>query len=151
MPRGRNRPTSTANDPRDSTLLALGVSPTRGRKPCPSRPSAFRASFSDCQEKCASKVSDGGVQLNVVCLGCRWPTRPRGGSRMPGIDVPTSLTLVNGLRDPGNGGAWRAFLDRYQALISVWCRRLGLNCSDTEEVSAAVLAKLVEGIRSYDP
>jgi RNA polymerase sigma-70 factor (ECF subfamily) len=70
---------------------------------------------------------------------------------MAGIDVPTSLTLVNGLRDPGNTGAWRAFLDRYQALIGVWCRRLGLNCTDTEEVSAVVLAKLVEGIRSYDP
>jgi RNA polymerase sigma-70 factor (ECF subfamily) len=70
---------------------------------------------------------------------------------MAGIDVPTSLTLVRGLRDPGNSGAWRAFLDRYQALIGVWCRRLGLNASDTEEVSAAVLAKLVEGIRTYDP
>jgi RNA polymerase sigma factor (sigma-70 family) len=70
---------------------------------------------------------------------------------MAGIDVPTSLTLVNGLRDPGNGGAWRAFLDRYQALIGDWCRRLGLNHTDADEVSAAVLARLVEGVRSFDP
>jgi RNA polymerase sigma-70 factor (ECF subfamily) len=70
---------------------------------------------------------------------------------MASINVLTSLTLVNGLRDPGNGGAWRTFLDRYQALIGAWCRRLGLNRSDEEEVSAAVLAKLVEGIRTYDP
>jgi RNA polymerase sigma-70 factor (ECF subfamily) len=70
---------------------------------------------------------------------------------MAGIDVPTSLTLVNGLRDPGNGGAWRTFLDRYQVLIGAWCRRLNLNHSDAEEVSSAVLARLVEGIRTYDP
>jgi RNA polymerase sigma-70 factor (ECF subfamily) len=70
---------------------------------------------------------------------------------MAGLDIPTSLTLVNGLRDPGNGGAWRAFLDRYRALIGDWCRRLGLNRSEAEEVSAAVLSKLVEGIRRYDP
>ncbi len=70
---------------------------------------------------------------------------------MARIDVLTSLTLVNGLRDPGNGGAWRTFLDHYQTLIGDWCRRLGLNHTDIEEVSAAVLAKLVEGIRTYDP
>jgi RNA polymerase sigma-70 factor (ECF subfamily) len=70
---------------------------------------------------------------------------------MGGLDVPTSLTLVNGLRDPGNGGAWRAFLERYQSLIEDWCRGLGLNRSDAEEAGAAVLAKLVEGVRSYDP
>jgi RNA polymerase sigma-70 factor (ECF subfamily) len=70
---------------------------------------------------------------------------------MAGIDILTSLTLVNGLRDPGNGGAWRTFLDRYQALIGDWCRRQGLNRTDVEEVSAAVLAKLVEGVRTYDP
>jgi RNA polymerase sigma-70 factor (ECF subfamily) len=70
---------------------------------------------------------------------------------MGGLDVPTSLTLVNGLRDPGNGVAWRTFLERYQALIGEWCRGLGLSPSDAEEVSAAVLAKLVEGVRSFDP
>jgi RNA polymerase sigma-70 factor (ECF subfamily) len=70
---------------------------------------------------------------------------------MADLNLSTSLTLVAGLREPGNSGAWRAFLDRYQVLIGAWCRRLGLNRSDAEEVAAAVLAKLVEGIRSYDP
>jgi RNA polymerase sigma-70 factor (ECF subfamily) len=70
---------------------------------------------------------------------------------MGGLDVPTSLTLVNGLRDPGNAGAWRSFLERYKALIDAWCRGLGLNASDAEEAGAAVLAKLVEGVRSYNP
>jgi RNA polymerase sigma-70 factor (ECF subfamily) len=70
---------------------------------------------------------------------------------MASIDVLTSLTLVNGLREPGNGGAWRIFLDRYQELIGQWCRQMGLNRSDADEVSSAVLGKLVEGIGNFDP
>jgi RNA polymerase sigma-70 factor (ECF subfamily) len=67
--------------------------------------------------------------------------------------VLTSLTLLRQLGDPGNERAWWTFLERYQPLIYGWCRRWGLGHTDAEEVSAAVLAKLVELMRTfvYDP
>jgi RNA polymerase sigma factor (sigma-70 family) len=49
--------------------------------------------------------------------------------------------------------AWRTFLERYLPLIQKWCRRAGLNATDADEVSAAVVDKLVVAMRSfvYDP
>jgi RNA polymerase sigma-70 factor (ECF subfamily) len=65
----------------------------------------------------------------------------------------TSPTLLHQLGEPGNDPAWRAFLARYGPLIHAWCRRAGLRRDDAEEVSAAVLAKLVPEMRRfvYDP
>jgi RNA polymerase sigma-70 factor (ECF subfamily) len=68
-------------------------------------------------------------------------------------DVLTSATLLRQLASPGNDQAWRAFLDRYQPLLNAWCRRWGLQHNDAEDVSAAVLAKLVQQMHRfvYDP
>jgi RNA polymerase sigma-70 factor (ECF subfamily) len=70
-----------------------------------------------------------------------------------GDGVLTSPTLLHQLGEPGNDPAWRAFLARYGPLIHAWCRRAGLRHDDAEEVSAAVLAKLVREMRRfvYDP
>ena len=71
-----------------------------------------------------------------------------------GSSVSTSFTLLHDLADPvTNQAAWGTFLKRYQPLIYGWCRRVGLNDHEAEEVSAKVLLKLVVTLRSfrYDP
>jgi RNA polymerase sigma-70 factor (ECF subfamily) len=68
--------------------------------------------------------------------------------------VLTSPTLLRDLGDPDQReAAWRAFLQRYQPLIYLWSRRTGLNHGDAEDISAAVLSKLVTALRDfvYDP
>jgi RNA polymerase sigma-70 factor (ECF subfamily) len=71
-----------------------------------------------------------------------------------GDGVLTSPTLLRELRDPGQRErAWRTFLERYRPLIANWCFRAGLGRDDADEVSAAVLAKLVTVMSTfeYDP
>ena len=71
-----------------------------------------------------------------------------------GSAVLTSPTLLHDLGDPGHReAAWRAFLRRYQPLIYRWSRRTGLSHDDAEDISAAVLCKLVTALREfvYDP
>jgi RNA polymerase sigma factor (sigma-70 family) len=68
--------------------------------------------------------------------------------------IVTSQTLLRQIWAPENHDeAWRTFLERYLPLIHNWCRRAGLGRDDADEVSAAVLAKLVLAMRSfvYDP
>jgi RNA polymerase sigma-70 factor (ECF subfamily) len=69
-------------------------------------------------------------------------------------DVITSPTLLRELAGPGDPDrAWRAFLERYLPLIRDKCRHMGLQHADVEEVSAAVLSRLVETMQTfvYDP
>jgi len=66
----------------------------------------------------------------------------------------TSLTLLHGVARPDTDeAAWRAFLERYEPMIRGWCRYLGLNDVDAEEVLGRILLKLVTKLRSfvYDP
>src|SRR5262245_633972 len=66
----------------------------------------------------------------------------------------TSLTILEGVAKPdADEAAWRAFLERYEPLIRGWCRYLGLNDFDAEDVLARILLKLVVKLRSfvYDP
>jgi RNA polymerase sigma-70 factor (ECF subfamily) len=68
--------------------------------------------------------------------------------------VQTSLNLLNDLGNPNcREAAWATFLQRYQPLIYRWSRRNGLNHDDAEEISAAVLTRLVTALRDfvYDP
>jgi RNA polymerase sigma-70 factor (ECF subfamily) len=68
--------------------------------------------------------------------------------------IATSQTLLRQIWAPENHDeAWRTFLERYLPLIRNWCRRAGLGRDDADEVSAAVLAKLVQALRTfvYDP
>ncbi len=68
--------------------------------------------------------------------------------------VLTSPTLLSHLVDPERREeAWRVFLERYRPLIRGWCRRWGLKDGGADDVTAAVLAKLVRIMEKfvYDP
>ena len=49
------------------------------------------------------------------------------------LDTVTSLTLLEGLRDPQNKNAWQRFTDRYEPMVWAFARRLGLNESDAHD------------------
>ena len=67
-----------------------------------------------------------------------------------GNAVLTSPTLLRDLEAPAHReAAWRTFLQRYQPLIYRWSCRTGLSHDDAEEVSAAVLCKLVTALRDF--
>ena len=71
-----------------------------------------------------------------------------------GDNPSTSATLLRRLWNPDNDeDAWRTFLGRYGPVIHRWCRRLGLQHADADEVGARVLAKLATALRAftYDP
>jgi RNA polymerase sigma-70 factor, ECF subfamily len=74
---------------------------------------------------------------------------------MPSVEeMETSLTLLRGLREPSQREqAWRTFLERYRPLIVRWCHRAQLTHDDAEEVSSAILARLVTTMVTfvYDP
>src|SRR5262249_59575335 len=60
-------------------------------------------------------------------------------------------SLLRHLGDPTHReAAWRTFLQRYQPLIAGWARRTGLGHDDAEEVTAAVLSRLVTALRDFD-
>src|SRR5262245_37944310 len=71
-----------------------------------------------------------------------------------GDTVLTSPSLLRDLGDPDQReAAWRTFLGRYQPMIHRWARRSGLSHDDADEVTAAVLSRLVTALRDfvYDP
>jgi RNA polymerase sigma-70 factor (ECF subfamily) len=66
----------------------------------------------------------------------------------------TSPTLIGRLaHEPFDQDAWNAFFDRYAPKIVGWCRAWGLAGPDIEDVTQAVLTKLVVRLRGfrYDP
>jgi RNA polymerase sigma-70 factor (ECF subfamily) len=68
--------------------------------------------------------------------------------------IVTSQTLLRQIWAPDNHDeGWRIFLERYLPLIHNWCRRSGLDRDDADDVSAAVMARLILAMRTfvYDP
>jgi RNA polymerase sigma factor (sigma-70 family) len=66
----------------------------------------------------------------------------------------TSITLLGRLRqDPKDQGAWSEFVAWYEPRILAWCRRWGLQESDAQDVTQAVLLKLSGSMATfvYDP
>ena len=66
----------------------------------------------------------------------------------------TSVTLLAKLsEDPENQAVWQEFVRRYRPLIYACCLTWHLQPADAEDVTQAVLARLVEKMRSfrYDP
>ena len=51
------------------------------------------------------------------------------------VDTVTSITLLEGLKDPRNEAAWRRFMDRYRPILIGFARRLGLSPSDAEDAT----------------
>ena len=57
--------------------------------------------------------------------------------------LQTSVTLLGRLRrDPNDQAAWNDFVARYQPKILQWCRGWGLQESDANDVTQAVLLNL---------
>jgi RNA polymerase sigma-70 factor, ECF subfamily len=55
------------------------------------------------------------------------------------VDTPTSLTLLEKLRDPHNHQAWRRFCDIYRPMVMGFAVRRGLNEQAAEEVGEDTL------------
>jgi RNA polymerase sigma-70 factor (ECF subfamily) len=72
---------------------------------------------------------------------------------MNAFDAPsTHPSLLHALGTPEHREeAWRTFFQRYEPVISRWCRRWGVQSGNAEEVSATVVAKLFENLRNYEP
>ena len=53
----------------------------------------------------------------------------------------TSITLLNGLKDPRNETAWREFDARYRPIVIGFVRRLGIGEADAADVAQETLAQ----------
>lgn len=64
----------------------------------------------------------------------------------------TSTTLLEGLHDPQNDGAWRRFYARYAPMLCSYARRIGLSDADVQEVVSDTLTTFVQVYRDgrYD-
>lgn len=73
---------------------------------------------------------------------------------MPAPLPQTSASLLERLRlTPDDAAAWTEFVDRYGTVLYDWCRRWKLQDADAQDVTQAVLLRLVRGLRQfrYDP
>ncbi len=69
-------------------------------------------------------------------------------------DSGTNVSLImKVVRSPSDQAAWSEFVDRYGPKVFAWCRGWGLQQADAEDVTQAVLVKLVRQMNrfSYDP
>jgi RNA polymerase sigma-70 factor (ECF subfamily) len=62
---------------------------------------------------------------------------------------PTSLTLLDRLRESNQPEAWERFVRLYTPLLLVWARRQGFQETDAEDVVQEVLVKLVRVLPEY--
>ena len=61
----------------------------------------------------------------------------------------THPSLLSRVRDPANAGAWREFESLYGSLILGYCRRLGLQLSDAEDVRQVVMTDLSTALPKF--
>jgi RNA polymerase sigma-70 factor (ECF subfamily) len=61
----------------------------------------------------------------------------------------TGSLLLLLLGNPAAAGCWSAFVDRYAPKIYGWCRKLGLQEADAEDVTQEVLTQLVRKLRTF--
>ena len=62
----------------------------------------------------------------------------------------THPSLLSRVRDPANAGAWREFESRYGSLILGYCRRLGLQLTDAEDVRQVVMTDLSKALPKFE-
>ncbi|CAG1004053.1 hypothetical protein PHYC_03111 [Phycisphaerales bacterium] len=65
----------------------------------------------------------------------------------------TSAALLVEVRDSGNVEAWMAFEGRYREMLLRFCRSLGVQHADSEDIIQSVFSKLLSGLKNfeYDP
>jgi RNA polymerase sigma-70 factor (ECF subfamily) len=69
---------------------------------------------------------------------------------MPDDPLLTDPSLLGKLCSPGaDEAAWGVFLGRYQPVLLGWCRGLGLQVADAEDVSQAVLGTLAQKLPTF--
>lgn len=66
------------------------------------------------------------------------------------LDMATSTTLLQRLRDVSDAEAWNDFVDRYSPKVFEWCRKNSLQDSDAADVTQQVLLKLVTTMRTFE-
>jgi hypothetical protein len=65
-------------------------------------------------------------------------------------DSPSTIpTLLGQPGDLNNHRAWDTLVERYKPLIERWCRQQGVEPADMEDVSARILAKLMESMIKF--
>jgi RNA polymerase sigma-70 factor, ECF subfamily len=64
--------------------------------------------------------------------------------------LTTSPTLLERLRQPSDGQAWRRFVDLYAPLILYWANRQGFQDADAEDLAQQVLIKLLGLLPTYE-
>jgi RNA polymerase sigma factor (sigma-70 family) len=84
----------------------------------------------------------------VYARGLLWPRRGLGAR----LDVITTTTLLDGLRDTGNARAWRRFEERFHPMVLSFARKLGLNETDAQDAAQETMMNFVEVYREgrYD-
>ena len=68
------------------------------------------------------------------------------------MDTVTSLTLLEGLRDPHNEDVWRRFTARYEPMVLSFARGMGLGDSDAHDAGQETMLAFVQAYRdgAYD-
>ncbi|QEG00779.1 RNA polymerase sigma factor SigD [Stieleria maiorica] len=63
---------------------------------------------------------------------------------------PTSVSLLQRLRDSADEAAWQRFCDLYSPIIRGWLIRRGLNQNDADDVQQSVMEKLAEKLPAFE-
>ena len=66
------------------------------------------------------------------------------------LEMATSTTLLQRLKDESDTDAWNDFVNRYSPKVFEWCRKNSLQDSDAADVTQQVLLKLVTTMRTFD-
>jgi RNA polymerase sigma-70 factor (ECF subfamily) len=66
----------------------------------------------------------------------------------PNLDR-TSKTLLRRLGDPGDKEAWSQFEKKYAPMIYGWCKRLGAQAADAEDVIQEVMSRLYKSMSTF--
>jgi len=64
------------------------------------------------------------------------------------VTTVTSVTLLEGLRNPRDDGAWQRFTQRYQPMVLAFATKLGLDDADAQDASQETMLAFVTGYRA---
>ena len=94
------------------------------------------------------KINNPGI---IVCINHARDIPLLGVSTMERSDLSkTSTSLLGRLKGPSDELAWSEFFSRYTPKILKWCRTWNIQEADANDVSQAVLIKLVERMSTFE-